>query len=285
MALTQQGGTVSTTPATTTTSGSTAPAAFNSTSTTASPTTTSTAASKEYRQIRIYTCICNPTTGTCVNKGTDTWPNQILNVCFQSYDSSMTVVGIDSLDATRYNQNGCPYEWNCGKGRCYRTSNGDQRCVSVLNGRGPFDNSCYSDSTDCVSLLFRANAIVLAPFVIDGQNMRGTTTARDQPSNGAYALSIRVPETVVAGDFFFVQGAVALSGAKDVDVVYSKVAMRVRLRRPVSSTKPPPTPAPKPIAVDDKPYFTPTKKTNSGLTWPQSLVLWGISLVCSLWSF
>jgi len=195
----------------------------------------------------------------------------------------MTVVGVDSLDATRYNQRGCPYEWNCGKGRCYRTQNRDQKCVSDLNARGIFDNNCYPDSTDCVSILFRANAIVLAPFVIDGQNMRGTTT-RAQPSNGAYALSIRVPETVVAGDFFFVQGAVALSGAKDVDVVYSKVAMRVRLRRPVSSTKPKPTPTPTHIAIDDKPYFAPTKKTNSGHTWPQPLVLFGISLVCSLWS-
>lgn len=212
------------------------------------------------------------------------WPTQALNLCIKvAYEPALTVSGIKWLGATHFKKKGCPAEWRCPIGRCYRTTNDDQRCVSTLDGRTPafLGNECYQDSTDCVATLDRASATLLSPLVINGRNTRAAVTKK-RPRNGAYMLNLTISDAVRAGGdgFFFIQGEVWVSKkAKPEDRALGDLAMRVEIRRPVKTL---PTTAPTTISTT-APTTTRTKAANSGLSMT-SRAFCALAAVAALWS-
>jgi len=218
----------------------------------------------------------------------------------------MDIAGIYSLDATYYKTEttGCLAEWNCPIGRCYRTTNDDQRCVTALNGRD-FFNKCYPDSIECLSTLFRPNALLIDRFVINSQNQPGTVTKPPHNEQGLFTtlpVSVTVAEGVLAaGKFFYLQGLawVADKGESDPNArVLARFATRVTLRQPVVTEQPVVTTAHvvevhhdnhhtmpiMPIMPTLKTQNTPAKyvHTNASLSWPHYSL--GAITVVVLWT-
>ena len=150
-------------------------------------------------------------------------------------------------------------------------------------------DECYPDSTECLSTLFRPNAELIAPFVINSEKQSplvidsGTMVKPRQYENGFY-LSLTVPETVLAaGKFFYLQGLVWVAAKHESDPnarLLARLATRITLRRPVVTT----TTTRKIVVEKDDHHTMPItstqktqsvskqaqKHTNAGYSWPHN---------------
>lgn len=265
--------------------------------------------------VKVHACVCNNEIGICDEEWTKpgTWPNNTLTMCvFTPYWAQKDVTGIHSLDATYYEteKSACLAEWECPIGRCYRTNNVDQKCVEPLNARDLF-NECYYDSVECLATLYRSNAVLIAPFVVDNQNQPGVVTKPLHHKYGVTMLpvSLTVPEAVLAaGKFFYFQGLAWVASKDESDPnarVLARFATRTRLRKPVVTEQPkvtqqsvvmtkhvievhkddhhtlPVMPTQKTQKTQNAPAQT-KKYTNTSLSWPQYSI--GAITVVALWT-
>ena len=103
---------------------------------------------------------------------------------------------------------------------------------------------CYPDSIECLTTLFRPNAVLIAPFVVDSQNQPGTVAKPPHYENGftMLSVSVTVPEAVLAaGKFFYLQGLAWVAGKGESDPsarLLARFATRVTLREPVVTEQP-----------------------------------------------